>query len=58
MLSRLCFSAILKHYNQLIDAGHTQDYKMLLQVCEAEILQVTVNLFYIIEFFSSFYVDF
>ena len=26
-----------------IDSEHTQDYKRLLSVCEAEILQVTVN---------------
>ena len=38
-----------------IDSEHTQDYKRLLSVCEAEILRVTVR---IIEVFSSFYVDF
>ena len=38
-----------------IDFGHTQDYKRLLPVCEAEILRVTVKT---IEVFSSFYVDF
>ena len=39
-----------------IDSEHTQDYKRLLQVCEAEILRVTVKKK--IEVFSSFYVDF
>ena len=34
-----------------IDSEHTQDYKRLLPVCEAEILQVTVKR---IDFFSSF----
>ena len=34
-----------------IDSEHTQDYKRLLPVCEAEILQVTVKR---IEDFSSF----
>ena len=38
-----------------IDSKHTQDYKRLLCVCKAEILQVTVKR---IEFFSSFCVDF
>ena len=38
-----------------IDSEHTQDYKRLLLVCEAEILQVTVDR---IEIFSSFYVNF
>ena len=38
-----------------IDSEHTQDYKKLLRLCEAEILQVTVKR---IEVFSSFYVDF
>ena len=38
-----------------IDSEHTQDCKRLLQVCESEILQVTVKR---IEVFSSFYVDF
>ena len=37
------------------DSEHTRDYKRLLPVCEAEILQATVKR---IEFFSSFYVDF
>ena len=34
-----------------IDSEHTQDYKRLLSVCEAEILRVTVKR---IEVFSSF----
>ena len=38
-----------------IDSEHTQDYKRLLSVCEAEILQITVNR---IKVFLSFYVDF
>ena len=38
-----------------INSEHTQDYKRLLLVCEAEILRVTVKR---IEVFSSFYVDF
>ena len=38
-----------------IDFKHTQDYKRLLPICDAEILRVTVK---IIEVFSSFYVDF
>ena len=38
-----------------IDSEHTQDYKRLLPVCEAEILRVTVKR---IEVFTSFYVDF
>ena len=38
-----------------IDSDYTVDYKRLLPVCEAEILQVTVK---IMEVFSSFYVDF
>ena len=38
-----------------IDSEHTQDYKRLLTVCEAEILRVTEKR---IEVFSSFYVDF
>ena len=38
-----------------IDSEHTQDYKRLLPVCEAEILRVTVKR---IEVFSSFYVNF
>ena len=38
-----------------IDSVHTRDYKMLLSVCEAEILRVAVKR---IEVFSSFYVDF
>ena len=38
-----------------IDSEHTQDYKRLLPVCEAEILRATVKR---IEVFSSFYVDF
>ena len=38
-----------------IDSEHTQDYKRLLPVCEAEILQVTVKR---IEVFSSLNVDF
>ena len=38
-----------------IYSEHTQDYKRLLPVCKAEMLQVTVNR---IEVFSSFYVDF
>ena len=37
------------------DSEHTQDYKRLLPVWEAEILRVTVKR---IEVFSSFYVDF
>ena len=36
------------------DSEHTQDYKRLLPVCEAEILRVTVKR---IEVFSSFYVE-
>ena len=38
-----------------IDSEHTQDYKILLPVCEAEILRVTVKL---IEVSSFFYIDF
>ena len=38
-----------------IDSEHTQDYKRLLPVCEAEILQDKVNR---IEVFLSFKVDF
>ena len=38
-----------------IDSEHTQDYKRLLSICEAEILRVTVKR---IEVFSSYYVDF
>ena len=38
-----------------IDSEHTQDYKRLLRVCEAEILRVTLKR---MEVFSSFYVDF
>ena len=38
-----------------IDSELTREYKRLLQVCEAEILHVTVKR---IEVFSSFYVDF
>ena len=38
-----------------IDSEHTRDYKRLLSVCEAVIVQVTVK---IIEVFRSFYVDF
>ena len=38
-----------------IDSEHAQDYKQLLPVYEAEILEVAVNR---IEVFSSFYVDF
>ena len=38
-----------------IDSEHSQDYKKLLGLCEAEILQVTVKR---IEVFSSVYVDF
>ena len=38
-----------------IDSEHTQYYKSLLPVCEAEILRVTVKR---IEVFLSFYVDF
>ena len=38
-----------------IDSEHTRDYKRLLSVCEAVIVQVTVK---IIEVFPSFYVDF
>ena len=38
-----------------IDSEHTQDYKRLLPVCEAEILRVTVKRS---EVFSSFYIDF
>ena len=38
-----------------IDSEHTQDYKRLLPICEAEILRVTIK---IIEVLSSFYVDF
>ena len=38
-----------------IDSEHTHDYKRLLQVCEAEILRVTVKGN---EVFSSFHVDF
>ena len=38
-----------------IDSEHTQDYKGLLQVYEAEILRVTVK---IKKVFSSFYVGF
>ena len=37
-----------------IDSEHTQDYKRLLPVCEAEILRITVKR---IEVFSSLYVD-
>ena len=38
-----------------IDSEHTQDYKRLLPVWEAEILRLTVKQF---EVFSSFYVDY
>ena len=38
-----------------IDSEHTQAYKRLLPICEAEILRVIVKR---IEVFSSFYVDF
>ena len=38
-----------------IDSKHTQDYKRLLPVWEAEILRFIVK---IIDVFSSFYVDF
>ena len=37
------------------DSEHTQDYKRVFLVCEAEILQVTVKRIHV---FSSFYVDF
>ena len=37
-------------YFKVLQPEHTLDYKRLLSVCEAEILQVTVN---IIEVFSS-----
>ena len=30
-----------------IDAEHTQDYKRLIPVCEAEILRVTVKIIYV-----------
>ena len=51
MLSRLYISTTANK----TDSEHTPDYKRLLSVCEAEILQVTVSR---IEVFSSFYVDF
>ena len=38
-----------------IDSEHTRDYKKILLVCEAAILQATEKR---IEVFSSFYVDF
>ena len=38
-----------------MDSEHTQDYKRLLPVCEAEILRVAVK---VIEVLSSFYVEF
>ena len=54
-----CPGSILAHFqsttSDIIDSEHTQNYKRLLSVCEAEILQVTVK---IIEVFSSLYVDF
>ena len=56
MFLRLYFSTIPKSTTAYKnDFEHTQDYKRLLPLCEAEILQVTVNR---IEIFSSFYVDF
>ena len=58
--TKLCFRGFILALFQSttankIDSEHTRDYKRLLQVCEAEILQVTVKR---IEVFSSFYVDF
>ena len=54
MLSRPYFSTISKYYSQKNDSELTRDYKSLLPVCQAEILQVTVK---IIEVISSLYVD-
>ena len=54
-----CRGSILALFQSItagkIDSEHTQDYKRLLPVCEAEIIQVTVKR---IEAFSSFYVEF
>ena len=56
MLLMLYFSAISKYLTaNKIDSEHSQYYKRLLPVCEAEILRDTVKRF---EVFSSFYVDF
>ena len=55
MLSRLYFALFQSTAANKVDYEHTRDYKRLLSVCEAEILQVTVNT---IEVFSSFYVDY
>ena len=43
MLSRLYFSAISSTTANKIDSEHTSDYRRLLPVSEAEILQVTVK---------------
>ena len=58
--TRLCCQGFILALFQIttankIDSEHTQDYKRLLPVCEAEILRVTEKG---IEIFSSFYVDF
>ena len=55
MLSRLNLALFQSTTDNKIDSEHTQDYKRLLLVCEAEILQVAVNKIVV---FSSFYVDF
>ena len=58
--TKLCCQVFLLALFQSItanksDSEHTQDYKRLLPVCKAEILQATVK---INEIFSSFYVDY
>ena len=58
--TKLCYGGFIlalfqSNTAKKIDSEHTQDYKRLLPVCEAEILRVTVKR---IEVFSSFYVDF